>query len=122
MDNIKIVSFEEQQQSWLKECLYSSLFLISCTGAITLSRLIEHVISFTALDLNSGRKLTASILQSLQRDGQIDEIKPNVYSALPPYVIQKNLEEWHVFGDARVDITLMEKVPVFQMNHPYECT
>ena len=122
MDNIKIVSFEEQQKSWLRECLYSSLFLISCTGKIPLSRLIEHVTSFTALDLNSGRKLTASIVQSLQRDGQIYEIKPNVYSALPPYAIQKNLEEWHVFGDARVDISLMEKVPVFQINHPDEYT
>ncbi len=122
MNSIRIVSFEEQQKSWLRECLYSSLFLISCTSKIPLSRLIEHITSFTALDLNSGRKLTASILQSLQRYGHIYEARPNVYSALPPYAIQKNFEEWHVFGDARADIILMEKAPVFQINHPDEYT
>ena len=85
---------------------------------MSFSQLVEHITKSTALDLNSGRKLTTSLVKSLQRDGQIFEIKPNIYSALPPYAIQKNLEEWHIFGDARIDTFLKETVPVFQINFP----
>jgi len=115
MDNIRKLPIESQRKLWLRECPYAALFLISCVGEVSQSRLTQFVNGYTALDASVSRELVGKIIRVLQRDGNIFEAKQNRYSSFPPYAIQKNQEEWLILGDARVDTFIAKGAPVFQV-------
>ena len=115
MGKFKICSFDSEKLHWIQSSPYAILFLISCLGEVTSSRITYFINRYTTLDLNTSRSFSEAIIKELLCSGNIYESKGGFFSILPPYCVQKGIEDWVVLGDARIDQILSSNALAFEI-------
>jgi len=114
-ESLKLLTLDEGSRICRENCPYAALLFISCLGEISHSKLSLFLSNYTVKKGDFDSRLTENIINSLLRNGDIYEVRGGFYSALPPYAIQRNTEEWVILGDARVDHLLKKEAPVFEV-------
>lgn len=115
VEPLKLLTLDEGSRICREGCPYAALLFISCLGEISHSKLTLFLSNYTIEKGDFDSRLTENIINSLLRNGHIYEVRGGFYSALPPYAIQRNMEEWAILGDARVDYLLKKEAPVFEV-------
>lgn len=106
---------KSQPDEWLRMSPYAALLLISCVGDVSSSRMAHFLRGYLAVDVATSRRLSSRVLDYLQAQGHSFESRSGFYSSLPPYCIQKDVEEWLIMGDPRVDSLIASRAPHFEI-------
>lgn len=115
VEPLKLLTYDQGSRICWENCPYAALLFISCLGEISHSKLTLFLSSYTIEKGDFDSRLTENMVNSLLRTGDIYEVRGGFYSALPSYAIQRNMEEWVILGDTRIDHVLKKEAPVFQV-------
>lgn len=115
MEGLKVLPYDQGRRICRENCPYAALLIISCLGEISHSKLTLFLNRYTIEKGGLDSRFTEHVISSLLRSGHIYEVRGGFYSALPSYAVQRDLEEWVILGDARVDHALRKQAPVFEV-------
>jgi hypothetical protein len=107
LEGFVLAPLQHEADSWLQASPYAVLSFVSANGIVAHARLGGLLNRLGIDDIELGRDIVARIVTALLHEGHLFEVRERTYSALPPYAVEREPDEWLVLGDSRVDQRLV---------------